>query len=196
MIDSKDEVFDWPRDIRIHRFAFAKDRAEGDKLVAMSAKASWTRRLRRLQELSAETTAGEVAVMLEISNRRAQQLLQHVEGRIVGNTRLMRRDDVVRALRGIRELPVNDFELDRLASLRAKVAQWNEEISGPDRLMVAAPVSVVNTSLDGLPDGVSVEPGRITLDVNDAEDAARKLLTLAFAIKNSISSFELAVKKP
>lgn len=162
----------------------------------MPAKANWLRKIARVQRASTELTAADVALLLGVSTRRAQQLTAAVPARMIGNVRVMQPAAIARVLRGKASTLDNSHELDRLQSLRAKLDAWNQEIIGPDRLMVAAPVDVINTSLDGLPAGVSIGPGRITLDVNDGEHALQSLLTLCFAIKNSFESFDLAVRKP
>jgi hypothetical protein len=56
--------------------------------------------------------------------------------------------------------------------------------------MVSAPAAVVNQQLEGLPEGIVIEPGRITLRFTTSREALEKLLALAMAIRNDQSLFE------
>ena len=58
-----------------------------------------------------------------------------------------------------------------------------------------APVSVLNTRIENLPEGVSLEPGRIVVTFADPQEALQKLLALAMAAGNDLSGFEGAVTK-
>ncbi len=58
------------------------------------------------------------------------------------------------------------------------------------RVLVEAPLDVINTTLDGLPQGVRVERGRITIEFDTSQQALEKLLALAMAIGNDPADFE------
>jgi hypothetical protein len=59
---------------------------------------------------------------------------------------------------------------------------------------VEAPVDVVNQVLASLPEGVRIEPGRITVEFRDPHAALQKLLALAMVIGNDFESFERAAE--
>ena len=61
------------------------------------------------------------------------------------------------------------------------------------RVLVEAPSSVAGRKLDGLPAGVAVAPGQITVRFQTATEALEKLLALAMAIGNDRERFEEAV---
>ena len=57
------------------------------------------------------------------------------------------------------------------------------------------PVEALEARLAGLPEGVSVEPGRIEVRFADAQEAVVKLFALAQALTNDYERFEALVGK-
>ena len=60
-------------------------------------------------------------------------------------------------------------------------------------IRVAVPVEALDARLSGLPEGVSVEPGRIEVRFSGAQDAVGRLFALAQALTNDYEQFEALV---
>ena len=61
-------------------------------------------------------------------------------------------------------------------------------------IRVAVPVAALDARLSGLPDGVSVEPGRIAVRFRGAQDAVGRLFALAQALTHDYEQFEALVE--
>ena len=57
-------------------------------------------------------------------------------------------------------------------------------------IRVAVPVEALEARLSGLPEGVSVEPGRIEVRYQGATEAVGRLFALAQALTNDYERFE------
>ena len=62
-------------------------------------------------------------------------------------------------------------------------------------IRVAVPREAREARLSGLPDGVSVEPGRIEVRFSGAQDAVGRLFALAQALTNDYEQFEALVEE-
>jgi hypothetical protein len=58
------------------------------------------------------------------------------------------------------------------------------------KVLVEAPTTVLNQQFAGLPDGVSVSPGAISITFSSPNEALQRLLALAMAIGNDFNEFE------
>ena len=61
-------------------------------------------------------------------------------------------------------------------------------------IRAAVPREALEARLSGLPDGVSVEPGRIEVRFRGAKDAVGRLFALAQALTNDYERFEALVE--
>ena len=61
-------------------------------------------------------------------------------------------------------------------------------------IRVAVPLEALEARLSGLPDGVSVEPGRIEVRFSGAKDAVGRLFALAQALTHDYEQFEALVE--
>ena len=61
-------------------------------------------------------------------------------------------------------------------------------------IRVAVPREALEARLAGLPDGVSVEPGRIEVRFSGAQDAVGRLFALAQALTHDYEQFEALVE--
>jgi len=64
-----------------------------------------------------------------------------------------------------------------------------ERIEQP-QVLVEASVGVLSQQLRNLPDGVTIFPGRNTVEFREPQQALEKLLALAMAIGNDYEQFE------
>ena len=56
--------------------------------------------------------------------------------------------------------------------------------------MVEAPAAIVKQEFEDLPEGVSITPGRITVEFRTSQEALEKLLAVAMAASNDLLRFE------
>lgn len=122
----------------------------------------------------------EVACLLGVSRRRAQQILAPCVQKRLGLNGLAGRREVVERLRQVAEGDEAGWERIR----RAKVAREIGRLADEPHVFVEAPAAVRRQRLDDLPDGVVVERGRIEVRFRSVEEALEKLLALAMAIGN------------
>jgi hypothetical protein len=123
--------------------------------------------------------------LLGVSRRRAQQIMAPCVADRVGSNGLADRDALISRLERIAEGDDVFREIQR----RRRVA---EAISKP-QLLVEAPTAVVNQEFAGLPDGVQLQAGRITVEFRHPQEGLEKLLALAMAISNDFDRFERMV---
>src|SRR3984893_9864731 len=129
--------------------------------------------------------------LLGIGRRRAQQILAPCVSRQIGANGLAGRDVLLPRLRRLaaQETTVH-YERQRRRRLAGHIDEWRRSWLEQPRVMVEAPLSIVNSSLDGLPAGVSVNRGEISVQFESASEALEKLLALAMAIGNDRDRFE------
>ena len=82
------------------------------------------------------------------------------------------------------------YERRRREKLAATLTQLNHSWVQQPKVLVEAPDAIVNAGLTGLPEGVSIRPGEITVHFATPTEALEKLLALAMAIGNDMKSFE------
>jgi hypothetical protein len=86
------------------------------------------------------------------------------------------------------------YERRRRRKVAEMLSQLQKEHLAQPRLVVEAPLQVVNQEFENLPEGVRLEPGRITLSFTEPQQALEKLLALAMAISNDFDRFERQVR--
>ena len=123
--------------------------------------------------------------LLRVSRRRAQQIMAPCVVDRVGSNGLADRDALIARLERIAAGDDVFHEIQR----RRRVA---EAISKP-QLLVEAPTAVVNQEFAGLPSGVRLQAGRITVEFRHPQEGLEKLLALAMAISNDFDRFERMV---
>jgi hypothetical protein len=133
-------------------------------------------------------TRRDLEQLFGVSKTRAAALMQTFGAEPTGNVRTLSRTQLLRRLRAQRKGSAFTAEVDRrehvLATLRqARIAN----------LRVPVPVDVFSGRLAGLPDGVTVERGRIEVRFTGARDAVTRLFALAKALTNDYDRFETIV---
>jgi hypothetical protein len=132
--------------------------------------------------------------LLGVGLRRAQQILAPCVGRQVGVNGLADREVVIAHLGRLAAGDTACYERQRRQKLAERIAALLQERS--NALMVAAPTAIVNQELAGLPEGISIEPGCLTVRFATARQALEKLLALAMAIRNDPALFEEMATAP
>ena len=130
---------------------------------------------------------------LGIGRRRAQQILAPCVTRQIGRSGLARREAILDHLRRLAAGENAYYERRRQRRLGEQLEKLREDLLRRPRVLVEAPAAVLSQRFEGLPEGVAVVPGQITVRFGTATEALEKLLALAMAIGNDRERFEQAV---
>jgi hypothetical protein len=133
--------------------------------------------------------AATVEHLLGVSRRRAQQIIRPCVTKMIGRTGLAGKADFILRLREVASGMEAAQETDRKRKVASLIGELRRDRMEGRSLMVESRPDVVNRELANLPAGVSVEPGRITVEFNEPSEALEKLLALAMAIGNNIEQF-------
>ena len=161
----------------------------------MPARPVWYQRLPYiLQQLRSHPRTyvdrATVESLLGIGRRRAQQIMAPCLDDRVGASGLADRDALIDYLQTIAAGDECAYEIRRRQKVAHMIEELRKERVESPRLLVEAPVRVVNQQLESLPPGVQVERGRITVEFQNAQEGLEKLLALAMAISNNFEGFE------
>jgi hypothetical protein len=129
-------------------------------------------------------------VLLQVGRRRAQQILAPCVSDHVGANSLADRDAVIRRLRKIAVGEDERFEVERQRKVAGVIEKLRQERIQQPQILIEAPVRVMSQQLRNLPEGVSIAPGRLTIEFAGPQQALEKLLALAMAIGNDYEAFE------
>jgi hypothetical protein len=137
-----------------------------------------------------------VEFLLGVSRRRAQQIMAPCIVDRVGANGLADRDALITQLQRIAEGDEAFYELQRRRKVAGLIDELRRERIERPQLLVEAPTDVVNQQFEDLPPGVSLEPGRITVEFETPQEGLEKLLALAMAVSNDFERFEQTTQKP
>jgi hypothetical protein len=127
---------------------------------------------------------------LGIGRRRAQQIMAPCVSRRIGRSGLARREAILDHLRRLAAGEKAYYEQRRQRRLAEHLEKLRENLLRRPRVLVDAPMAVLGQRFEGLPEGVAVVPGQITVRFETAIEALEKLLALAMAIGNDRDRFE------
>lgn len=130
---------------------------------------------------------------LGIGRRRAQQILAPCVTRKIGKNGLARREVILEHLGRLSAGEQQHYERRRQQRLAEYLEGLRQAYLTQPRVLVESPASVLSQRLAGLPAGVTLAPGRITVGFGTATEALEKLLALAMAIGNDRERFEQTV---
>ena len=144
--------------------------------------------IRQLEALDRDLlTRRDVERLFGVSRARAAQLMPMFGAELVGASRVLRRSELLRQLRKYRARAAFRGEEQRRARVVTELRQ--ARLSG---IRVAVPLEA---RLAGLPEGVTVEAGRVEVRFAGAKEAVGKLFALAQALTNDYERFETIVGK-
>jgi len=126
--------------------------------------------------------------LLGIGKRRAQQILAPCVVRQIGANGVAERDTLLSHLQRLADGEASHYEQQRRRRLAERLEELQRERKGS--VLVEAPVAIVNQRLEGLPRGISITPGCITVQFGNPTEALERLLALAMAIGNDPLLFE------
>jgi len=86
------------------------------------------------------------------------------------------------------------YERRRRRKVAEILAQLRKQRLERPQLLVEAPLQVLTQEFDQLPEGVRLEPGRISVTFDQPQQALEKLLALAMAISNDFDCFYRQVR--
>ncbi len=128
--------------------------------------------------------------LLGIGRRRAQQILAPCVSRRIGVNGVADREAVLSHLRSLAKGESALYERRRRRRLAHSLEELRRERLAQPQVLVEAPVAVMSQRLEGLPEGVSVKRGEITVQFTTSRQALEKLLALAMAIGNDQELFD------
>ena len=137
--------------------------------------------------------------LLGVGRRRAQQLLASMAQRRVGTSLVAQRSEVVAHLKRIAAQEAAYFEERRRQQLWTHLSEARRQwIQRPPVLVEVSNAQIRRVELhdfEGLPGGVELAPGSITLRFSDPDEALRKLMALAMAISQNRQAFDERVSR-
>ena len=147
--------------------------------------------VRQLERLDRDlVTRRDLERLFGVSRARAAQLMRTFGAELAGSSRVLRRADLLRQLKKLRGRAAFRIETERRTRVVAELRQ--ARITG---IRVAVPVESLEARLAGLPEGVTVEAGRIEVRFAGAKEAVGKLFALAQALTGDYERFEELVGK-
>ena len=165
----------------------------------MPDKPTWYGRLQEaIQQLEALpypwVDRTSIEVVLGVGRRRAQQILQPLLSRQVGRNGLAPRERVIQHLRHLAVGESAFFEKQRQKRFSTALSRLREEAQRQPRVLVEAPITIVNQDFEDLPPGVHLAPGRILIDgFRTPEEALKKMLALVMAMGNDPLGLEARI---
>jgi hypothetical protein len=145
--------------------------------------------IRQLETLDRELlTRRDLEHLFGVSKARAAILMREFGADRTGNVRTLPRTQLLRRLRARKKGSAFTAEVNRRDHLVTTLRQ--ARIAG---IRVPIPVDTLSLRLAGLPDGVTVERGRIEVTFAGAREAVTRLFALAKALTNDYDRFETIV---
>ena len=133
-------------------------------------------------------TRRDIERLFGVGKVRAAALMKTFGAELVGNQRTLPRTRLLQQLKKHRGRAAFRVEEERRARLVAELQK--ARLTG---VRFKVPVETMSAKLANLPDGVSVERGRIEVRFDGAEDALARLYTLAQALGNDLARFQALV---
>jgi len=161
----------------------------------MPAKPKWYGRLAQIvTDLEALplpwVTRGTVEFMLGVGPRRAQQIIAPCAVEQIGSSLVADRRLLILHLRALAGGEDAHYESERQRKLARVLDGLRRDWVERPKLLVAAPLAIVNQRINDLPDGVVLAHGRITIEFTTPVEALEKLLALAMAVGQDMAGFE------
>ncbi len=128
--------------------------------------------------------------LLGVGPRRAQQILAPCVTRKIGASGVADREALIAHLEHMAAGDSAYYERQRRKRVSAALARFQQEWIEKPRLLVDAPASLARQDFEGLPPGIEIRPGEVTVRFETAREALEKFLALAMAIGNDYDRFE------
>ncbi len=159
----------------------------------MPRKSEWLLRLPAIQHELEQLTVPVVdrsifESVFQVRRRRAIQLMQRFGGFQSGRTFLVDRTALLRSIESLQLGDEFSIELRRKERLSAELERIRK-FAAAARVSVPAAPGVYDTRLSSLPQGVRLEPGRLTVDYGSPEQLLERLFALSQALVNDVGRF-------
>jgi hypothetical protein len=128
--------------------------------------------------------------LLRVGPRRAQQILRPCVTRQIGANGVADREELIAHLKRLAAGEEVHYERRRRQRLARALDGLRQSALMQPKVLVEAPTTMLNQEFAGLPEGVSVSPGAISITFSSPNEALQRLLALAMAIGNDFSEFE------
>ena len=133
-------------------------------------------------------TRRDIERLFGVGKVRAAALMTTFGAELVGNQKTLPRTKLLQQLKKHRGRAAFRVEEERRARLVTELRQ--ARLTG---FRFKVPAETMSAKLSNLPDGVSIERGRIEVRFDGAEDALARLYTLAQALGNDLQRFQALV---
>jgi len=135
-------------------------------------------------------TRGTIEFLLGVGPRRAQQIMAPCAVEQIGSSIVADRHLLIAHLRRLAQGDAGQYESRRRQKLAATLNSLRRVWQEQPKVLVEAPVAVVNQRFEELPEGVDLTPGRIAIAFQNPAEALQKMLALAMAIGRDMQRFE------
>nr|ALS90587.1 selenocysteine synthase N terminal [uncultured bacterium] len=133
-------------------------------------------------------TRRDLEQLFGVSKPQAAILMRRFGAERTGNLGTLPREQLMRHLRALQQDATFAVEIDRRARF---IASLHQARIASVRVPVKA--SVLQMRVSGLPEGVTLGPGRIEVRFDGAREAVQRLFALAQALTNDYATFETVV---
>lgn len=135
-----------------------------------------------------------VETLLGVGRRRAQQLLAPLARRRIGTSIVADRDQIIHHLKKVAAGEQAHYEERRRKQLWDRIQQLRRQwIEQPPVLVEISDTQIRQVEMHdfhGLPEGIELAPGSITIRFREADEALQKLMALAMAIGQNRQAFD------
>lgn len=132
--------------------------------------------------------------ILGVRRRRAQQILQPCVRQQIGTNGVADREELIAHLRQLATGELAYYERRRRERFAKTIQKLHRAWTEQTKTFVEAPTKIINQELADLPSGVTLEPGKLTVQFSTAAEALEKLLAVAMAAGNDLDGFERIVQ--
>jgi hypothetical protein len=133
-----------------------------------------------------------VEKLFAVSPRQAVRILQRMEAASVGGAKVMDKERMITRLMELQQDENVVFEYNRREQLHRKLEESRAEIR-LRRIQIPAPAEV---SLQGLPEEIQLEPGKLQIRFSSSVELLQNLMLLAQAISLDWDTFAASGRLP
>lgn len=130
-----------------------------------------------------------VEMLFGVRRRQAIHLLRRFGGYQVGKTFLVSRETVIRFLRDPRRRTAAEIEKGRFERVGNALAKARLELY-QRRIPITVQPETLRLEISGLPDGIDLKTGQLTVRFEQPVELLQKLFALSQALANDFESFE------
>jgi hypothetical protein len=133
--------------------------------------------------------------LLQVSPRQALRIMHRLSPHVAGHSLLIPREELIERLESIGADPATEAEHRRQAHL-ADTLRRTRAVQTARRVEIPVAARQPPHSLDALPEGIRLSPGRLEIAFENGEDLLGKLFTLAQTVAGDLDRFYAAVGEP